>query len=73
VHVSSRKPGAMQPARRMAKAIYSMKIELLFRVNETVIKIWQLMNCKSSNDSTDLSFACIFNCSSHIEWAKTRQ
>ena len=37
-HVSLRKPGAMYPARRMAKAIYSMKIELLCRGNETVKK-----------------------------------
>jgi len=27
-------------ARWMAKAIYSIKIELLFRFNQTVIKIW---------------------------------
>ena len=34
-----RKPDLMHPARWMAKAIYSMKIELLFRDNKTVIKI----------------------------------
>src|SRR6218665_1398454 len=39
VHVLFRKPGAMQPARRMTMAIYSMKIELLFRGNKTVIQI----------------------------------
>ena len=39
IHVSLRKPGAMHPARRMAKAIYSMKIELLFRGNETVVTV----------------------------------
>jgi len=38
MHVSLRKPDAMHPARRMAKVIYSMKMELLFRGNETVIK-----------------------------------
>ena len=37
--VSLRKPGALHRARWMAKAIYSMKIELLFEGNESVIKL----------------------------------
>jgi hypothetical protein len=34
-----RKPGALHRARWMAKAIYSMKIELLFDGNESVMKL----------------------------------
>ena len=34
-----RKPGAIHRARWMAKAIYTMKIELLFEGNESVIKL----------------------------------
>lgn len=34
-----RRPGALHRARWMAKAIYSMKIELLFNGNESVIKL----------------------------------
>lgn len=37
--VTVRKPGALHRARWMAKAIYSMKIELLFSGNEAVIEL----------------------------------
>ena len=37
--VNVRKPGALHRARWMAKAIYSMKIELLFAGNEAVIEL----------------------------------
>jgi len=39
VKVTIRKPGALHRARWMAKAIYSMKIELLFKDNESVINL----------------------------------
>src|SRR6218665_1417677 len=56
INVTLLKPGAMSLAHCMAKAIYSMKIESLFRGNERVIKILQLMNCRASSVSTILSF-----------------
>lgn len=39
VEVTIWKPGAMHRARWMAKAIYSLKLELLLDCNETAIKL----------------------------------
>ncbi|ESN95841.1 hypothetical protein HELRODRAFT_179031 [Helobdella robusta] len=39
VNVAIRKPGARHRARWMAKAIYALKIELLFTVNKTIFNL----------------------------------
>lgn len=55
VKFNIRKPGAMHRARWMMRAIYSLKIQLLYAGNEKVINITKK---KASRNSKDESFYC---------------
>jgi len=66
INATIRKPGALHRARWMAKAIYSMKMELLYDGNETVLNLTG-RQLQVSSVSTDLSSMCTFSHGSRLE------